>query len=168
MGKTVLVIILFWLAVGGDWLSFLNRGTCLSSFLSNSLLWVANSFERPPILNDTLFWALIWVTNSFEHFFLAFYSFEQFFEPSFERWNSFEHFFEHSQECTYSQEHFFEWIYSHECSFGHFLKGSRPTRTLMTSPAPRYYFEDFTLDPAKLWEADILSYPCSFMPNYHP
>ena len=93
--------------------------------MSSKLFWAPPNFEWHTLLStylsNQLFWAL----------FLAFYSFEQFFEPSFERWNSFEHFFEHSQECTYSQEHFFEWIYSHECSFGHFLKGSRSTRTYL-------------------------------------
>ena len=108
-----------------------NVFTLLSPFLNDSLLWLPHSFERLILLIDPLSWALYWVTNSFEHFFLAFYSFEQFFEPSFERWNSFEHFFEHSNECTYIQEPFFEWIYSRECSFGRFLEGSRSTRTLM-------------------------------------
>ena len=86
---------------------------------------MAHYFDWPTLLStylsNELFWGL----------FQVIYSWEQFFEHSLERWNSFEHFFEHSQECTYSQEHFFEWIYSHECSFGHFLKGSRSTRTYL-------------------------------------
>ena len=92
-----------------------NVFTLLSPLLNDSLLWVPHSFEWPTLLStllsNKLFWAL----------FLVIYSWEQFFEPSFERWNSFEHFFEHSNECTYIQEPFFEWIYSRECSFGHFL-----------------------------------------------
>ena len=95
--------------------------------MSNALFWATHIFGWPTLLSTFLSNKLFW------ELFLVIYSWEQFFEPSFERWNSFEHFFEHSQECTYSQEHFFEWIYSHECSFGHFLKGSRSTRTLMPS-----------------------------------
>ena len=96
--------------------------------MSTALFWAAHSFEWPTLvstfLSNKLFWEL----------FLVIYSWEQFFEPSFEQCNSFEHFFEHSQECTYSQEHFFEWIYSHECSFGHFWKGSRSTTSYLHPP----------------------------------
>ena len=108
-----------------------NVFTLLSPFLNDSLLWLPHSFERLILLIDPLSWALYWVTNSFEHFFGWFTLMGNFLSPIRSKAKKCEHIFEHSKECTYSQEPFFECIYSHVCSFGHFLKGSRSTRTLM-------------------------------------
>ena len=47
----------------------------------DSLLWVANSFERPLLLNDQLSWALSWETNSYGHFFECFSLLGNFLSP---------------------------------------------------------------------------------------
>ena len=93
--------------------------------LSSKLFWAPPSFDWLTLLSTIL------RNQLFRGLFLVIYSYGQFYEPSSEQGKKIEHFFEHLKECTYSQGPSFEWVYSHECSFGHFLKGSRSTRTLM-------------------------------------
>ena len=93
--------------------------------LSSKLFWAPPSFDWLTLLSTIL------RNQLFRGLFLVIYSYGQFYEPSSEQGKKIEHFFEHLKECTYSQGPSFEWVYSHECSFEHFLKGSWSTRTLM-------------------------------------